>query len=92
MCPPKTEKDPPAVESPLAGAPVSSPKGLIAFMALGMWYASQPLSALRGDEELMTMGVTFLFGLGRFLVEGAARDSDGGGRLRLSHAHRAQNA
>jgi Zn-dependent protease len=50
--------------------------GLIAFMALGMWYATQPLSVLRGDEELMTMGLTFLFGLGRSLVEGAARDPE----------------
>jgi len=48
--------------------------GLIAFMALGMWYASQPLSALRGNEELMTTGVTFLFGLGRSLVERRTRE------------------
>jgi hypothetical protein len=50
--------------------------GLIAFMALGMWYASQPLSALWGDEGLMTIGLTFLFGLGRSLGEGVARDSE----------------
>jgi Zn-dependent protease len=51
--------------------------GLIAFMALGMWVASQPLSALRGNEELMTMGVTFLFGLGRSLVEGSRKELPG---------------
>src|SRR5262249_11198405 len=45
--------------------------GLIAFMALGMWFASQPLAALRGHEEVMTMGVTFLFGLGRALTSDA---------------------
>jgi Zn-dependent protease len=43
--------------------------GLIAFMALGMWCASQPLSALGGNEELMTTGVTLLFGLGHSLSQ-----------------------
>ena len=42
--------------------------GLIAFMALGMWFASQPLAALRGHEELMTVGVTFLFGFSEILT------------------------
>jgi Zn-dependent protease len=43
--------------------------GLIAFMAVGMWCASQPLAALGGNEELMTTGVTLLFGLGHSLSQ-----------------------